>query len=164
MAGRKKGKLTVGEMISLYNEGKCIREIAQLDGTSLTMIIRYLHLNNVEMRPQGGGPHNRWIKHGFAQRASQLGIRPDVYVRLRALLMLGGKCVQCGISDLRVLEINHLRDKIRPMKWMDYVEVLQGQYRNIEVRCASCNVMYEYEVGRRALPSKSVLNSIAGEG
>ena len=50
----------------------------------------------------------------------------------RRVLELGGKCVNCGETDIRVLQINHINGRDNP---------------EVDVRCANCNILYEYERG-----------------
>lgn len=75
----------------------------------------------------------------------------------RAILALGGECVVCGETDLRILQINHLNGGGR--KEMNngrnshyfYRDIINGTRTtdDLDVRCANCNILYEYEVGRR---------------
>ncbi len=69
--------------------------------------------------------------------------------------LLGGVCVKCGISDWRVLQVNHIngggqkeqrrgRSEGRPHMYQD---ILTGRRStdDLDLRCANCNVLYEYE-------------------
>ena len=73
----------------------------------------------------------------------------------KAVSFLGGKCVKCGIDDLRVLQINHLRsrppatERLRNRYVRFLKSILAGRTNGLEIRCANCNVLYEYEVGRK---------------
>ena len=84
--------------------------------------------------------------------------------RFKVLIKLGGlRCVKCGQKDIRVLEINHLNgraNKDRRSKSMWYNTILKDDYNvaELEVRCASCNILYEYECGRRKIP-KEILDA-----
>jgi hypothetical protein len=75
--------------------------------------------------------------------------------RLRAINKLGGKCINCGTDDIRILQINHINgggrkdllDRGEMGKIKDILEDKNsGHY---DIRCANCNVLYEYERGKR---------------
>lgn len=82
-------------------------------------------------------------------------LRRQLQLRIEAIMILGGKCINCGNSDVRVLQINHKNGGGNK----DFKENSVGVYRRIinhpetrkdyDVRCANCNILYEYEVGRR---------------
>lgn len=71
-------------------------------------------------------------------------------VHKQAIISLGGICVNCGETDLRVLQINHLKGvnhgKGR-IKW--HRQIINGETTDLDVRCANCNILYEYERGHR---------------
>jgi hypothetical protein len=78
--------------------------------------------------------------------------------KAEAINKLGGKCVICGITDLRVLDINHLngRGDDKGKFGMDmYSIILDGSRAldDLDVRCCNHNRLYEYECGRRAVPT-----------
>jgi hypothetical protein len=153
---RTKGKFTKEQVIELY-KSKSVNEIARIDGVSYTTIINILHRAGVKMRSRGSNEIKKaWVKHGFAGEATRLGMIPSTYVRMAALARLGGQCVACGNRDYRVLEINHIngegsfRGRGRPkVMYLQYLEVLKGNTPGLEVRCANCNVLHEYERGNR---------------
>lgn len=81
-------------------------------------------------------------------------------LRRQAIEFLGGKCVVCGIDDVRVLQLNHLDGGGTDEAWKKgrhgiHKEILRGTRSDIDVRCANHNMLYEYEVGRRVLPDAS---------
>ena len=74
--------------------------------------------------------------------------------------MLGGECVICGESDLRLLTINHKNGdghKERAESGTNrggvaiYRIINSGQrsLEDLDVRCYNHNILYEYEIGRR---------------
>lgn len=78
--------------------------------------------------------------------------------RLKVLAMLGGKCCRCGEDDPRVLQINHLKGggtqerKRAGLSGFSIIrDILMGRrgLDDLDLRCANCNIIYEYEVGRR---------------
>ena len=74
--------------------------------------------------------------------------------RLEVIKTLGGKCVSCGNADPRVLQINHVngggsKDKSRGSRGI-IPEILKGNRPGeFDLRCANCNILYEFEKGRR---------------
>ncbi len=82
------------------------------------------------------------------------------FLKQKAFEKLGGAyCVKCKITDVRILTINHKSGK-RKTKGSEKVDeggkrlyrnILNGDedLNNIEVRCYNCNILYEYERGRR---------------
>lgn len=154
MDKRKKSKLTDEEIVSLYEE-LSVTAIAEIDGTSHVNVLRKLHRLKVPMRSKG---HNELriapTIHGYAKRAKELGLNPNRYVRLKAIQRLGGKCVGCGVTDIRVLQLNHVNGegKVRgsgrvSAGYSDCVKVLLGHLMPLDVRCANCNIIHEYDRG-----------------
>ena len=72
--------------------------------------------------------------------------------------MLGGKCVVCGVTDLRILTINHKNGggtKDRKARIKVYRELRNGSRdkKDYDVRCFNCNILYDYERGIRRVPN-----------
>lgn len=67
-------------------------------------------------------------------------------IRLKALEILGGKCIRCGFSDPRALQFDHIkgdghthREKVKSAL-VRYQRIISGQDRHIyQVLCANCN-------------------------
>ena len=77
--------------------------------------------------------------------------------KIKALTMLGGQCVVCGITDMRILQINHINGGGVQESLFGYemYRAIVNQTRKIDdldVRCANHNLLYEYERGKRVLP------------
>ena len=74
-------------------------------------------------------------------------------------MLLGGACVVCGNIDIRVLQINHKNEKDR-RGYSLVMAILAGRRGkdDLDLRCANCNLIYEYEKGRRvvAAPLKTL--------
>ncbi len=69
-------------------------------------------------------------------------------LREDAVKILGGKCIDCGETDVRVLQINHVDDTYHGMKqYKLYHGIIKGTIdrSKVDVRCANHNVLYEYE-------------------
>lgn len=70
--------------------------------------------------------------------------------------ILGNKCVRCGITDIRILTINHLDGNGKAHKeklgrgYMFYQKLIENpeERKRVELRCMNCNILYEYERGR----------------
>lgn len=65
--------------------------------------------------------------------------------------LLGGKCVSCGVTDKRVLQVNHKNGggckefkKIGAL--VLYNQILKGKRAidDLEVRCSNCNIIYRW--------------------
>lgn len=65
--------------------------------------------------------------------------------KLALIKELGGKCRKCGITDIRVLEINHIdkNKKERPKKlqytWQRRFKEWNKNKNNLELLCANCH-------------------------
>lgn len=78
--------------------------------------------------------------------------------KLRALQKISGQLIptcKCGISDLRILTINHKvgvgrHDKERG-GYSFYKKIIDGSRpcEDLDVRCYNCNILYEFERGTR---------------
>ena len=84
-------------------------------------------------------------KHKESMRLGQKVFRDKV--RAALLAALGNKCLHCGISDTRVLQIDHVNGGGRaerrrcsyPMLWKKMLDsVLAGEER-YQLLCANCN-------------------------
>lgn len=67
-------------------------------------------------------------------------------------------CVACGISDIRVLTINHVNggggEEKKALKYASVKHAVSMGFRGIddlEVRCFNCNWIDDYEKGRRLI-------------
>lgn len=72
-------------------------------------------------------------------------------VRTQVIQILGGVCKGCGISDIRLLQINHRNGGGTKDFGHDpvnaYRDIVKGRRDRSEfdVRCANCNILYDYE-------------------
>jgi len=103
--------------------------------------------------------------------------------KMRLFALLGGKCVNCGETDVRVLTINHkngrplgyrqilMKEGINNSRknaisgyWL-YDKILKGDdsLSDIEIRCCNCNALYEYERGKRFYPKGYPLTVVEWE-
>ena len=80
-------------------------------------------------------------------------------VRYAVITMFGGKCAVCGIDDIRVLQINHIngggnKDEMKGQKL--YRALLKGRRDKdgFDLRCANCNILYEFDKGKRGVWAK----------
>lgn len=89
----------------------------------------------------------------YVKKANVSGRKLFMLMRRDAVRFLGGECVKCGEADIRVLQINHLdrngtQDKgAGNIRLRFYKEILDGKRDDLDVRCANCNILYEYEQG-----------------
>ena len=80
-------------------------------------------------------------------------------LRNMAFLKLGDKCSRCGIRDKRVLQFNHINGGglkehakggiIAQRRNKFYQDIIEGKRTDINLLCANCNQIYEYEQKRR---------------
>lgn len=85
-------------------------------------------------------------------------------LKLEALRIIGRgqlKCVNCSISDIRVLTINHMKGggskEAKKSDWgwnRAYKKIISGErpIDDLDLRCYNCQILYEYERGHRTMP------------
>jgi hypothetical protein len=81
--------------------------------------------------------------------ASENGKRWYASLRDRAIDKLGGRCTMCGISDRRVLCLDHINGdgyKERGDPKTLFHQVLSGR-KDIQLLCANCNMIKAQENG-----------------
>jgi len=76
--------------------------------------------------------------------------------KLKVIELLGGRCRNCGLTDARVLQVNHIngdgkKDRASYSSHAFYTRILSNKRdtKDLELLCANCNILYEYEVGRK---------------
>ncbi len=65
-------------------------------------------------------------------------------------ILTRSKCVDCGNDDWRVLEFDHLKDKVKGVcelafKSMASLDTLQKEIKKCDVRCANCHKIVTHE-------------------
>ena len=73
--------------------------------------------------------------------------------RLEVLSKIGKRCLKCGTDDYRVLQINHIgsqRDKHHGYVLCADILYAERSIDDLTTLCANCNILYEYEIGRRS--------------
>lgn len=80
-------------------------------------------------------------------------------IKKRIVEKLGGKCAKCRTTDIRLLQVNHKNGngtrELRRLGSHDFYRLILSGKRatnDLELRCANCNLLYEYETGRRWCP------------
>lgn len=70
-------------------------------------------------------------------------------LRLRVLEMLGDKCVRCGFTDKRALEIDHIHGgggkELRRYSSSVYKQYLLRKGEGLQLLCANCNRIKKHE-------------------
>lgn len=111
----------------------------------------------------------KWLCNTDARRAARC--RYQTNLRLKAIGKLGGKCARCGITDPRVLQIDHVKgggcqDRKQaggPVKF--YKQVIADETGKYQALCANDNIIKRLENkehgGRRKylLPTSKVEES-----
>jgi 5-methylcytosine-specific restriction endonuclease McrA len=67
--------------------------------------------------------------------------------RQEAITCLGGICKQCGCTDIRCLQIDHMIPLrgIKRMGTLDfYRSIVQGKRENLQILCANCHAIKTY--------------------
>jgi hypothetical protein len=74
--------------------------------------------------------------------------------RLELISLLGGKCVRCGESDWRCLQVDHIngngkidrRKRAGSKAWTVYlIEKIKNGSKDYQLLCANCNWKKKYE-------------------
>lgn len=86
-----------------------------------------------------------WDTNGY-----KLNSKRRFWKRKKELIKkLGGKCVKCGISDIRVLDINHIdrkkKTKIKYYSWQKRLLQWEKDINGLELLCANCHRVHTWE-------------------
>jgi len=160
---------TVEHILELYKSNS-IMQVAELVGGDYYVVRRILVLSGVKLRSKGNNSIGKSrIKYGIAGIAAKRGWNVGSMARIFAIKKLGGKCVKCGCADWRVLQLNHING-VKPrhgvyyeqqkMLVMEAIKIALGESNcHVEVLCANCNVVHEYERGMRPAAEKFISSS-----
>ena len=79
----------------------------------------------------------------------------------KAYNKLGGKCIKCGFSDQRALQIDHIngggnKDKLRHERDKYYRKIYESKFNEYQLLCANCNWIKRYEKGETKPWGKSL--------
>ena len=108
-----------------------------------------MHENNLKIR------HALYKKHKEEYRRKQR----EYSQRLRdeAIVKLGGKCAKCGITDIRVLQIDHIngggeRERTKGRRYQGILLDIRDKSeeyikQHYHLLCANCNWIKRYERG-----------------
>jgi hypothetical protein len=68
-------------------------------------------------------------------------------IRKQLLIALGGKCVRCGFSDWRALQIDHIEHVGKNREsWSQMVHnILEANTEKYQLLCANCNTIKKHE-------------------
>ena len=169
--------ITDEELIEKFRQGKTVAEICEIYTISRSCVQRRfkkLNLSVIKICPKCGEKfqtsnnskiycsikcvskvtRDKWVAN-HPLRNKLLGLKTRIKLRKRLIQKLGGKCSRCGIEDWRVLQINHInggghKERISKGSKKTYKEILNGERDGeFSLLCANCNILYEYEMGRR---------------
>jgi hypothetical protein len=94
---------------------------------------------------------------GHLSEANAMRLRYVRSLRERVLTHLGSKCVHCGFSDARALQIDHVHndgckepDKRKSRAWF-FMSVLKDTDGRYQLLCANCNTIKAYEYNQARL-------------
>ena len=100
------------------------------------------------------------FKHGVPYKMTPAGIeknktaKTDYRVRLRLATIekLGGKCIKCGFSDARALQVDHINGGGNQERVSGKLNSVNALYRDVcssegkyQLLCANCNVIKRVE-------------------
>jgi len=152
------------QMRELRAQGMLDPGIAKRLGVGVHTV--YLHLNPEQAKKQAER-HKKWYEthpgYGKEARKKQWAAYCEYYnernrkTRLAVIKLLGGCCADCGNTDPRVLQINHINGDSK--KDRERYSNNQGLYKailcgerpidDLNLLCANCNILYDYDTGRR---------------
>lgn len=145
------------------NPDSSYAEIGKIFGVSrqrVHQIVTNYHMRNREalneQRRRSWRGRTEEQRKQIREQQKIAGRKHNWNLRLRLIAFMGGKCQNCDIEDPRVLQINHINGggvkEFREKGCQQlYKDILSGKRKtnDIELLCANCNVIYEYEQGRR---------------
>jgi hypothetical protein len=79
-------------------------------------------------------------------------------LRIKVLESLGNKCVRCGISDPRVLQIDHIngggrKEAEKTGRNLTYFnKVIKNEHKEYQLLCSNCNWIKKYEKNENIKP------------
>jgi hypothetical protein len=109
--------------------------------------------------PGGFVNKKHYNRQHYLLRMAEVHFRDRVAVLQTVSKSARPVCCKCGDSDIRSLTVNHINGGGRKELAADRTRlfrkaVLSGarSVHDLDVRCFNCNIIYEYERGRRRLP------------
>jgi hypothetical protein len=131
--------------------------IAKKCGATFNEIKRIIQKHGIKIRFGGSSGTSR-ITTGISKVSHKYGFADVGFGRILALITLGGKCAKCGCSDYRVLQFNHVNgERAKEKSYKFYADICLGKaVAHLEIRCANCNVIHEFERGKRPNLSKII--------
>lgn len=122
--------------------------------TVVSHTIEYIKKKCLDCRVSRRAYQREWKRlHPQAPRVREGHTRPHGYaqrLRVAAVNKLGGCCAHCGITDLRVLQIDHVygggtaERKIMSSRWNHLAKVLDDTDNRYQLLCANCNWIKRY--------------------
>lgn len=103
------------------------------------------------------------------QRKSQRewAAKNNLEIRLKAIDMLGGKCIRCGFDNFRALQIDHIVPDLQGRKVHNGSKnarnVVSGKLNIAEVQllCANCHWIKTYDEDRKFFKNNNVYARVA---
>lgn len=145
MAGERKKKEYPAEVVARVREmravGYSLNEICVALGLTPKVMYRLARRHDIPTRIYRSHPltgdkdaHRNWCRRR----------------RLKVLAVLGGKCVRCGYTDNRALQIDHIngggrRDDSRRSLNSFYNDVMAKAGIEYQCLCANCNAIKRWE-------------------
>lgn len=133
------------------------RERIQNDPTLLQQ--RKDYQNNYRKTPKRMAQINEYnreyIKQDYVkERRKPIKKKYEKGLRVKAFDKLGGRCFQCGIDDLRVIQFHHsLINGHKEKTPVMYRRILKGD-KDVVILCANCHIIWHREDKERKLTLK----------
>lgn len=159
-------------MRELRTRGMTYREIAEELGISAQTVCYHL---NPEAAKRATERLKKWstthpehhketmrkwrAAHSEHHKEAMKEAMKEYYAKIRRAVinLLGGCCANCGITDHRVLQINHINGDARKdyekyngrQKFYKAIFCGKRPTNDLNLLCANCNILYDYDTGRR---------------
>lgn len=88
-----------------------------------------------------------WKEYGKRPEVKQKRSEYNETYQDRAIIKLGGKCVNCGCTIMKTLDLNHInhdgkKNGKRESGKKVIQQILNDERNDIDVRCKVCNILY----------------------
>jgi 5-methylcytosine-specific restriction endonuclease McrA len=90
----------------------------------------------------------REYKKAHPEKHRQFMLKAARKVRLGAVMLLGGRCVSCGCTDMRCLEIDHIipvRNERMKSRYAFHQSIVRGNTENLQVLWACCHAIKTFK-------------------
>jgi excinuclease UvrABC ATPase subunit len=142
------------DILRLRKEGKKYREIVEILGCTMSMVSYHLTYSSLLKNKRKDKSYSK-VEYNIKRQYSK--VYKDRNREIVNSYLKEHPCVDCGNTDLRVLDFDHVRGKklgsiSHGVKNSWPIEKLLAEINKCEVRCANCHRIVTHE--RRKLKTK----------